>query len=253
MGKGRQMSDEEHQYERAVNPLPDVVIGLALIIGVIEIVLTLAGQGWIGGPAAVGWRSNILNAYAFSAGIQDRVLGLGDLSFNMLRRYVTYAFVHASVTQAAFAIVIILALGKFIGEAWRRQSILIVFFAATIAGAVVYGAITPSNYPLFGAYPGIYGMIGAYTYLLWLRLDRDGGPRWRAFGLIGFFLLLQIVWALAMRLTVDLGWTSQDPTPYMLYDGISDLGGFAVGLALSPVLGPGGWSVFVERLRQRSD
>lgn len=247
------MNDEPaDRYESPFNSIPDVVIALALAIGGIELAFSLSDSGQFG-QHAVGWRSAAMQAYAMSAAVQDRVFGLGDLSIAMIRRYVTYLFVHGSFTQALFAVVIVAALGKFIGDAWRRSAILIVFFASGIAGAVAYAAIAASNFPLFGAYPAIYGLIGAYTYLLWLRLGRDGGPRWRAFVLIGFFLTFQILWGLMLKLVSGFGWIAADPTPYMLYNGIADLAGFAVGLALSPLLGPGGWQAFVGRMRQRSD
>ncbi len=57
-----------------------------------------------------------------------------DFSFGMLRRFVTYAFVHGSFTHAIFAGVLLLALGKFVGEVLGEVAVLVVFLVATVGG-----------------------------------------------------------------------------------------------------------------------
>jgi membrane associated rhomboid family serine protease len=219
-----------------VNRIPAVVVALCALIMGIELMFQLGEAGLAGGPQAVGWRMAAIADFGFSPAVWERVTQAGDFSFAMLRRCVTYAFVHGSFTHAIFAGVLLLALGKFVGEGMGQGAVMAVFLAATVGGAVVFGLSVAGNLPLFGAYPGVYGLIGAYTYLLWLRIGRAGGPRVMAFRMIGVLMAVQLVFGVIF---------GAQPT------WIADLAGFAVGGAVAILVAPGGWSAFVARVRQR--
>jgi membrane associated rhomboid family serine protease len=111
-----------------------------------------------------------------------------------------------------------------------------VFFISGAVGALVYAAIPSIEAPLFGAYPGDYGLIGAFTYMIWLRLAGTGINQLRAFTMIGFLLGVQLLFGL-------------------LFGGgpewVADLSAFVAGFALSFVLVPGGFARLRARLRQR--
>lgn len=217
------------------NTIPPVVIALFAVLMGIEIVLTMAQQGFIGGPAGLGWRVAAIGDYGFSPAVWDEVVR-GNWSVDILRRFVTYPFVHGSFTHALFAAVLFLALGKFVGEILNPLAVLGIFLFSTIAGAVVYGIIVSRNIALFGAYPPVYGLIGAYTYILWLRLGQLGQNQLLAFRMIGFLLALQLLFGLLF---------GGQPT------WIADVAGFAAGLGLSVLVAPGGWSSFLARMRNR--
>ena len=153
--------------EPAVNPIPPVVIVLCLIVVLVELVLSAAAAGMIGGLQGLGWRINAMQDYAFFPAVLDRVISVGDYSMNVMKRFVTYGFVHASFTQALFAAALLLALGKFVGDVFSAGAVLLVVFGSMIFGAVVFGLIAEGNTPLLGIYPAVYGLIGAYTYLIW--------------------------------------------------------------------------------------
>jgi hypothetical protein len=90
--------------------------------------------------------------------------------------------------------------------------------------------------PLFGAYPGDYGLIGAFTYLLWVKLAGTGLNQMRAFSMIGFLLAVQLIFGL-------------------LFGGgpewIADLAAFSTGFLLSFALAPGGMAKLRDLIRQR--
>ncbi len=219
-----------------VNPLPPVIVALAGAMFLIELAFNLGARGLIGGPQAVGWRIAMMQEYAPSGLLIDRMIEVGRYPPEILLRFVTYPFLHVNFTHMLFAVVILLAMGKFVGEVFRWWALLLVFFASAIVGAVVYGLFVDSRVALVGAYPGDYGLIGAFTFLLWVNLAAQGANKYRAFTLIGFLLFIKLVFGLLFGGGQD--W-------------IADLAGFATGFGLSFVVSPGGFSRALAQIRQR--
>lgn len=219
-----------------VNPLPWVVWLLLLPIVAMEVVINLGTSGLAGGAAGVGWRMLAIQKFAFSAPLFQWMWQSGVFPPEQVMRFVTYPFVHASATHAIFVSVFLLALGKFVGEVFKPLSVLVIFFASAIVGALAYGLFANSAVPLLGGYPPDYGLIGAFTFILWTRLGATGHNRYGAFSLIGFLLGIQILFGL-------------------LFGGgrewIADLAGFATGFGLSFLVGPGGLKNALTRIRQR--
>ena len=217
-----------------VNPLPPVVLALFLLVVGIEAMFWLGARGVIGGPGAVGWRLGAIQQYAFSGEIFDWMVANNRWPVEHLLRFVSYPFVHASITQALFAGVMLLALGKMVGEVFAAWAVLAVFVLSAAFGALAYGLVLNDPAPLLGAFPAVYGLIGAFTFLLWTRLGQMGAQRSRAFTLIGILLGIQLVFGLIF------GGNSE---------WVADLAGFVAGFSLSILVSPGGWRRLRERLR----
>lgn len=217
-----------------LNPVPPFALVLFLVILGIEAAFSLGARGLVGGPGAVGWRLAASEEYGFHPEILRWMIETGHYPMIHLRRLVTYAFVHGSFTHALFAGVLILAMGKFLAEVFRHWAVLTLFLVATVAGALAYG-LMPGQQPwLIGALPGVYGLIGGFTYVLWLRLGQVGANQARAFTLIGVLMGLQLVFALLFGAA---------PT------WVADVAGFVAGFAASVPLIPGGWARLRARLR----
>lgn len=219
-----------------VNSLPPVVVALCLLIFGIELVFTLGAEGILGGPAAVGWRLAALQDYAFAPQQMWWMIETGQYPFDLLKRFVTYAFVHGSFTQAVFVCVFLLAMGKMAGEAMGEIAVVVIFVCSAIGGALVYGLLVDSRAGLIGGFPAVYGLIGAFTFLLRLNLSRVGAQQARAFSLIAMLMGVQLLFGLLFGGSPD--W-------------IADLAGFATGFGLSFFLIPGGWAAIRARLRDR--
>ena len=230
------MSDDHTPFESPFNAIPPVVLILVVAVMAIELTLSAGATGLVGGPGAIGWRLAALQDYAFSPAVLDYVWSGSDRSPDLLMRFVTYAFVHGSFTDALFGAALLLALGKFVGDVFAPVATVAVFVLGTVAGALAFGLFVGGTTPLFGVWPAVYGLIGAFTYILWLRLGAAGQNQVAAFRLIGFLLGLQLVFGLLFG-----------SSPIW----IAELAGFAVGFAASTVLAPGGWSALLVRLRQR--
>ncbi len=230
------MSDDSAPFESPFNTIPPVILGLVMIVVAVELVLSAGASGLVGGPQAVGWRLGALNDFAFSPAVLEYVWVRGDTNPDLLKRFVTYPFVHGSFTDALFGAALLLALGKFVGDVFSAVATLTVFVLGTLVGALAFGLFVGGTTPLFGVWPAVYGLIGAFTYILWLRLGQAGQNQIAAFRLIGFLLGLQLVFGLLF---------GTSPT------WIAELAGFVAGFAASVVLAPGGWSALLVRLRQR--
>lgn len=223
-----------------LNPVPGVVWLLALPIIAAELVLSAAQRGLAGGPAGVGWRTTAIQDYGFSDAAFEWMLDNRVFPAEFMIRFLTYPFVHWNFTHALFALVFLLALGKFVGEVFRPWALVAVFFGASIGGAAAFALLTETPLALVGAYPAVYGLIGAFTFILWTRLGQAGADRRRAFLLIGFLMLFQLVFGvinLAFFGVPDMTW-------------VADVAGFATGFVLSFVVSPGGWTAVLEKLRQ---
>lgn len=224
------------QEENPFNSVPVVPLVLVLVIAGIELTFVAAANGWVGGAQGVGWRSAAFQDYAFAPAVMTEIFERGRGSFDLWKRFVTYPFIHQSFTHALWACVLLLALGKYVGEIFRPAAFAILFFACSIFGAAIYGIVSWQNTGLVGAYPGVYGLIGAYTYLMWLTLGRMGENQLKAFQLIGILLGILLVYSMIF---------GSSPT------WIAEVAGFVIGLFIAPVLAPGGWTAFMARIRQR--
>ena len=218
------------------NALPPVVVALALAIFGVELVISAGARGYVGGAEAIGWRLETIREFGFFSPLVEILIERGDWLSSEMRRFVTYPFVHLSFTHAIFAVVLLLALGKLVGEVFGNISVLVVFFTASVFGALIYAGLTGDDRPLVGAYPGVYGLIGAYTFLLWVSYGMMGENQYRAFTLIGFLMGIQLIFGVLFGATND--W-------------VAEVSGFLIGFVITPVLAPGGFRRLLDRLRQR--
>ena len=141
-------------HEPIVNPIPPVVIVLCLIVVGVELVLSMGAAGFVGGPLAVGWRLMAMQDYGFSPAVLDRVLSVGDFSFDVIKRFVTYGFVHGQLYPIAVCGGSLACFGE---SSWAtcfgQGRCLLVFVGSLIFGAIVFGLFVGGTTPLLGIYP----------------------------------------------------------------------------------------------------
>lgn len=218
------------------NALPKVVVALSFVIFGLEVMFQAATMSLIGGQSGVGWRLDAIRDFAVFDEIAAYMWMNGVVLPDEMVRLVTYPLIHTGFVHAGFVVVFILAIGKMVAEVFSPLAFLVLFWASAIAGALGFVALMDNPYPLVGGYPGVYGLIGAFTFLMWIEAGARGGNRYRAFGLIGMLLAIQVVFGLIGGQFGNV---------------IADLTGFAAGFALSFVLVPGGWRRILARLRSR--
>ena len=222
--------------ENPINALPPVVILLALAMALPEIASLVGENRLFGGPGSVGWRTEGLNRFAFYPGVLDQMIDRNLWPLEHVIRIGTYPFVHGTFTHAIFAMVFVLALGKMVGEQMSGLAVLVLFIGASVFGALVYWLVLNDDFPLFGGMPGAYGLIGGYTFILWVRLVAVGGQQAQAFSLIAFLMGIQLLFGLIFDIRND--W-------------VADLAGFFAGFGLSFLVVPGGFARLRHWLRNR--
>lgn len=228
---------QAQDHSSPFNSIPPVVVVLVGTIFGIEVLFTLAKSGFLGGTrGGDDWRYFAIQDYAFSSEIFRWMVETSRWPPEHVKRFVTYLFIHGSFTHAVMVCVFILALGKLVGETFRQWTVLAIFFAAGVAGALAYGLALDTQLPLFGGYPGAYGLIGAFTFILWVGYGRAGQNQLQAFRLIGFLMAIQLLFGLIFGANKD--W-------------VAEIAGFATGFVLSGVLQPGGWAALLRTIRER--
>jgi len=221
--------------ESPFNALPPIVVALAVVLVGIELVFQAGARGF-GGADAVGWRIAAFNDYAFIPDLFERSLETGEWRLADALRLVSYVFLHQGFSHLAFVLVFLLAMGKYVGELFSPLAMLAVFTGSAIAGAMAYGLLLDDRIALIGGFPAVYGLIGAYTFVLWTGLGAMQKNPARAFTLIGFLMAFQLLFGL-------------------LFGGgnywVAELAGFFAGFLLSFVVSPGGWGRVMDKVRQR--
>ena len=230
--------------ESPVNSLPAVLWLLALPIIAAEAWFGLGRLGFLAGGVNAGQaaRQITIERTAFSPDFLVRAVDRSSVAGAELYRLLTYPFVHYSLTHAIFVLVFLLALGNMVARSFRPWAVVALFFASAFGGAGVYSVVAGLLLlvrfdPLVGGYAPVYGMLGAFTFLLWTRLGEENANQLRAFSLIGILLLFQLVFGIAFGGT-GKNW-------------IAEVSGFVIGFGLSFVLVPGGLGRVRRRIRQR--
>lgn len=230
--------------ESPVNSLPAVLWLLVTPIAAAEAYFGLGRLGFLAGGVNAGQaaRQIMVERTAFAPEFLIRAFDRSSVAGAELYRLITYPFVHYSLTHAIFVAVFLLALGNMVARSFRPWAVLALFFASAVGGAGVYAAVAGllpmfRFDPLVGGYAPVYGLLGAFTFLLWTRLGRENGNQLRAFTLIGMLLLFQLVFGIAFG-GAGKNW-------------IAEISGFAIGFALSFFLVPGGLGRVRQRIRHR--
>ncbi len=229
------MNDQKYS-QPLFNALPPAVVALALAILSVEVLLWLGARGIIGGPEAIGWRLEALQEFGFFPQVVTWVFQTGNWTSPELLRFLTYPFIHYGFGHVAFVIVFLLALGKLVGEVFGNIAVIVIFIACGIFGALIYAGLVGGTQPLVGGFPSVYGLIGAYTFILWVRFKAIGENEWQAFSLIIFLMGIQLFFGIFFQ----VGW-----------DWVAEVAGFAFGFLLTPALVPGAFRRFLDRIRQR--
>ena len=206
-----------------INPLPPVILIITLLLVVVEIIFQIVEAGLLSSFSNEITRNNVIVNYAFFGSLQDWMISNLNFEWSFLFRYLTFPFIHFNFLQTVIAIVMFLALGKMVCEVYNGFLFLILIISSSFCGAFFYGLLLNDQFPLVGAFPAIYGLIGAYTYLLWVSMKFLGAQSANAFILVAVLLGIQIIFKVVFNGSND--W-------------VADLFGFLTGFLFASLIQP---------------
>lgn len=227
---------QTNDHTNVFNEMPPAVVALAIFVAAIELIFQVGSYGMIGGADAVGWRLSALHDFAFFDPIFDEMVAKNLWPIAHVQRIISYGFVHASFMQCLMVVMFILALGKMAGERFGNIAVLTIFFTSLAVGALGYGLVLDTQAPLYGGYPGVFGLVGAYSFLLFVGLGAMGKNRLQAFRLIGFLVAIRVVFSMFGEIPLSL---------------VAELFGFVSGFVVSALFVPGAFARIFDRLRRR--
>ena len=225
----------ENSPPKAFNPMPPVVMALFGLIAGTELLFTFAGSGILGDTDGVGWRYAAIESYGVNTALLGWMVENNLYPLEHLARFVSFSFLHSSMINAAVACALFLAMGKMVGTAFSAVAVLMFFFISAAAGAICYSIAVPEGEWLFGSFTGIYGLIGAYTFMVWVSLRVQNAPQGQAFYLIAVLMGVQL--GFGMILGDNDSW-------------IADLTAFVTGFILSFFFVPGGLGSMLSLFRK---
>jgi rhomboid protease GluP len=158
-------------------PTPRSLLVLAGVIAAIEVILSLADQGWL---ADGSLRSRALCAGAFWAELGPaspfaRLCGAPEgqlFALQPVTMFITHAFLHGSLLHMVMNMTILLALGRFVGDRYGAGTVLPVFLLSAIAGGGMFGLMGSPAYPMVGASGAVFGFLGVWIVWDWRRHQR---------------------------------------------------------------------------------
>jgi membrane associated rhomboid family serine protease len=163
-------SGQDQEESRSGGP-SGAPIFLWILLGVmaaIEIGLSISEYEILGSTSQRGF-ALVLGAFwpSMLSGVSTPVYpGHGIFMF------FTYAFLHGGFFHLAMNGVILLSLGKFLSTHLGSLKTLFVLFVSTIAGAAFFGFLSQNNDPMIGASGAVFGLIGAWQAMQYVKLRR---------------------------------------------------------------------------------
>lgn len=151
--------------------MPRGLVLLAAVIALVEIVLTLADAGMLGGP---GLRGLAFRFGAFWTGLLHGATPL--YAAQPVGMFFTHALLHGGLLHMALNMAILLGLGRFTAERYGGGVVLPSFVIGAVAGGAVYGLISQSPYPMVGASGAVFAFLGIWTVWDWRRHRDVGAP-----------------------------------------------------------------------------
>ena len=155
--------------DRDGHSMPRSIAGLAIIMVGLELIFTAGSAGLLGGSDTAEWRKTAILDYGFFGPILEYQIANGGLFARETMRLITFPLIHLSFTHMLISVVLLLALGKLVGEFLSDVAIVGIFFLSAALGAAAFGTLLGSDVPLVGSLTGLYGLLGTLAAMTMSR------------------------------------------------------------------------------------
>lgn len=215
-----------------VNTLPATVILVFLPMVLIEGYFAGVEAGLFGSK---GVRVFWVQEYGYWPAVTERAAQTGAWGMDVLIRFFSFNFINIDFLGTIFSGVMTLALGKFVADSLGEMAFVAIFFLSAIFGALIYTFLSAETFPLVGAFPAAFGLIGAFSFVLFTRAGGMLTHQLRAFQLLGVLMVLN--WIFTLFFGAANTW-------------IAELAAALFGFATAALLRPGGVQILLNKIRR---
>lgn len=149
--------------------VPRSIAGLAIVMVGLELIFTAGSAGLLGGSGTAEWRKTAIFDYGFYWPILEYQIANSGLFARETVRLITFPLIHFSFTHMLISVVLLVTLGKLVGEFLADAAIVGIFFLSSAFGAAVFGTLLDSDVPLVGSMTGLFGLLGTLAAMTRLR------------------------------------------------------------------------------------
>jgi rhomboid protease GluP len=194
------------------------LIALIVVCVVLELTLTLADWGWIGGRR---WRGL---AYTFGGFWPGLLQGwTPNYPLQPVSMFVTYGFFHSGLIHLSVNMITLWSMGRVVIARVGQGGFALLYLGSILGGAAGFALLASGVRPMVGASGALFGLVGGI--LAWNYLDRFAGEEalWPVLRAAGLLLVLNLVMWWAMD--GQLAWETH-------------LGGFVTGWLMAMLIDP---------------
>ena len=145
-------------------PMPRTLLWLAGGIALIELVLSLADRGVLGDSTL---RLRVFEVGAFWPQLLHGAQPI--FAAQPATMFLSHAMLHGGLLHMAMNMTILLALGRFVSDRYGEGPILPLFAAGAVAGAAMFGLLSPQPIPMVGASGAVFAFLGLWIAWDWRR------------------------------------------------------------------------------------
>ena len=124
-------------YKRSpiVNPIPTSILLIFFGIILVEAFLVFGFGGPLGKTETTIERLTLVQNYGVPPNLATWMFETGNFSIEYVSRFIVYPFINLSGLSVVFAAVLLLALGKMVGEVFSSFSVILIWLLSTFFAA----------------------------------------------------------------------------------------------------------------------
>lgn len=124
-------------YNRSpiVNPIPTSILLIFFGIILVEAFLIFGFGGPLGKTETTIERLTLVQNYGVPPNLATWMFETGNFSIDYVSRFIVYPFINLSGLSVVFAAVLLLALGKMVGEFFSSFSVILIWLLSTFFAA----------------------------------------------------------------------------------------------------------------------
>lgn len=197
------------------------LVGLIVLTALPELLLILADQGLIG---SARWRPLAWQYGGFWAGLLHG--WRPNFEAQPVTMFVSYGFLHAGPGHMLGNVLTLIVIGPPLADRFGGRGLAAIWLASILGGAAVFGLLSQSAAPMVGASGAVFGLAGAWTWMLGHDLRATGRAPLRVAGQLSGIMVVLV------GLNAAMWWLQNGLLAWETH-----LGGYLAGFAMAALWG----------------